>query len=49
MKKLLLVLLVTPLIAFAQINQQCPQFTANGTPEYQAQQPATLTSRASIK
>jgi endonuclease G, mitochondrial len=23
--------------AFAQINQQCPQFTFNGTPEYQAQ------------
>jgi endonuclease G len=37
MKKLLLVLLATPLLAFAQINQQCPQFTVNGTPEYQAQ------------
>jgi endonuclease G len=37
MKKLLLVLLFTPLLALAQINQQCPQFTANGTPEYQAQ------------
>jgi endonuclease G len=37
MKKLLLVLLFTPLAALAQINAQCPQFTANGTPEYQAQ------------
>jgi endonuclease G len=37
MKKLLLVLLFTPLVALAQINQHCPQFTANGTPTYQAQ------------
>jgi endonuclease G len=37
MKKLLAVLLFTPLLALAQINTQCPQFTANGTPEYQAQ------------
>lgn len=37
MKKLLLILFVTPLAVFAQINQQCPQFTANGTPQYQAQ------------
>jgi len=37
MKKLLLVLLFTPLAALAQINKQCPQFTANGTPQYQAQ------------
>ena len=37
MKKLLLVLLFTPLLAFAGINQQCPQFTINGTPQYQAQ------------
>jgi len=37
MKKLLLVLLFVPLAALAQINQQCPQFTANGTPAYQAQ------------
>jgi len=37
MKKLLLILLFTPLLAVAQINAQCPQFTANGTPEYQAQ------------
>jgi endonuclease G len=37
MKKLLLVLLFSPLIVLAQINQNCPQFTANGTPEYQAQ------------
>ena len=37
MKHLLLVLLFTPLAALAQINQFCPQFTANGTPQYQAQ------------
>jgi endonuclease G len=37
MKHLLLVLLFTPLAALAQINTQCPQFTANGTPQYQAQ------------
>ena len=37
MKKLLLVLLFTPLVTLAQINQHCPQFTANGTPTYQAQ------------
>ena len=37
MNKLLLVLLFTPLAALAQINKQCPQFTANGTPQYQAQ------------
>ena len=37
MKKLLLVLLFTPLAALAQINKQCPQFTANGTPQYAAQ------------
>jgi endonuclease G len=37
MKKLLLVLLFTPLVALAQINQQCPQFTSHGTPAYQAQ------------
>jgi endonuclease G len=36
MNKLLLVLLFTPLAALAQINQQCPQFTVNGTPQYQA-------------
>ena len=36
MKQLILVLLATPLIALAQINAQCPQFTVNGTPEYQA-------------
>ena len=34
MKKLLLVLLFAPLLAFADINQQCPQFTVNGTPQY---------------
>jgi len=37
MKKLLLALLFAPLLAVAQINTQCPQFTVNGTPEYQAQ------------
>ena len=37
MKKLLLVLLFTPFAALAQINKMCPQFTANGTPQYQAQ------------
>jgi endonuclease G len=37
MKKLLLVLAFLPLAALAQINKQCPQFTANGTPQYQAQ------------
>ena len=37
MKKLLLALLFAPLLALAQINAQCPQFTANGTPEYQVQ------------
>jgi endonuclease G len=37
MKRLLLVLLATPVLAFAQINAQCSQFTANGTPQYQAQ------------
>jgi endonuclease G len=36
MKKILLVLLFAPLVALAQINAQCPQFTVNGTPEYQA-------------
>jgi endonuclease G len=37
MKQLLVVLLFTPLAALAQINKQCPQFTVNGTPQYQAQ------------
>jgi len=37
MKQLLLVLLFAPLLSLAQINQQCPQFTVNGTPQYQAQ------------
>ena len=38
MKKILLALvLFAPLFASAQINKQCPQFTANGTPQYQAQ------------
>ena len=36
MKKLLLVLLL-PFVVFAQINQQCPQFTVNGTPQYEPQ------------
>jgi endonuclease G len=37
MKRLLAVLLFVPLAVLAQINQQCPQFTVNGTPQYQAQ------------
>lgn len=38
MKKILLALvLFAPLFASAQINKQCPQFTVNGTPQYQAQ------------
>jgi len=39
MKKILfaVLLIVTSVSAFAQINQQCPQFTVNGTPQYQAQ------------
>jgi endonuclease G len=37
MKQLLLALLFTPLAVLAQINTQCPQFTVNGTPQYQAQ------------
>jgi endonuclease G len=37
MKKLLLALLCIPLVVVAQINTQCPQFTVNGTPQYQAQ------------
>jgi len=36
MKKLLLLVILAPLSAFAQINQQCPYFTVNGTPQYQA-------------
>ena len=36
MKKLLFVLLL-PFAVFAQINQQCPQFTVNGTPQYEPQ------------
>ena len=39
MKKLLLVAVfgLLPVFAQAQINKMCPQFTANGTPQYQAQ------------
>ena len=38
MKKILLaIVLLAPLAALAQINAQCPQFTVNGTPQYQAQ------------
>ena len=37
MKKLLLLLTFLSTSVFAQINQQCPQFTVNGTPVYQAQ------------
>ena len=41
MKKIFAVLFLTLIAltgtsAFAQINQQCPQFTVNGTPQYQA-------------
>lgn len=36
MKKLLLVLLFVPFTVLAQINQNCPQFTVNGTPQYPA-------------
>jgi len=36
MNKLLFVLLL-PFAVFAQINQQCPQFTVNGTPQYEPQ------------
>jgi len=36
MKKILFVLLLAATgLATAQINQQCPQFTVNGTPQYQ--------------
>lgn len=37
MKKILVLALLFPLIAWAQINKECPQFTANGTPQYVAQ------------
>ena len=37
MKKLLLLIAFLPLSVFAQINQQCPQFTPFGTPQYAAQ------------
>ena len=39
MKKILLVAVfgLLPVFAQAQINKMCPQFTANGTPQYQAQ------------
>jgi endonuclease G len=37
MKKLLIAFLFLPLFALAQINQQCPQFTVNGIPQYAAQ------------
>ena len=39
MKKILLVAVfgLLPVFAQAQINKMCPQFTANGTPEYQPQ------------
>jgi len=38
MKKLFITLILTlaSVSGFAQINQQCPQFTVNGTPQYQA-------------
>jgi endonuclease G, mitochondrial len=37
MKKLLFALLFVPVLAFAQIAQQCPQFVPMGVPQYQAQ------------
>jgi len=37
MKKMLFLLLLVSGSAFAGINQQCPQFTVNGTPQYAAQ------------
>jgi endonuclease G len=37
MKKILISLLLVPLLAFAGIADQCPQFTATGAPQYQAQ------------
>lgn len=37
MKKLLLLLALVPALTWAGINDQCPQFTANGAPQYQAQ------------
>ena len=37
MKKLLLLLVLLSSQALADINQQCPQFTVNGTPQYQPQ------------
>ena len=37
MKRLLFILLFVPLLALAQIAQQCPQFVLHGVPQYQAQ------------
>jgi len=37
MRKIAFLLLFVPFVVLAQINQQCPQFTVNGTPQYQAQ------------
>ena len=37
MRHFVFALFLFPAAAFAQIAQQCPQFTVNGTPEYQAQ------------
>ena len=37
MKKLFSILLFLPIAAWAQINNQCPQFTSHGAPHYQAQ------------
>ena len=37
MKQLLISLLFVPVLAFAQIAQQCPQFVPMGVPQYQAQ------------
>jgi endonuclease G len=37
MKKFLLVILFAPFVVLAGINDECPQFTSTGTPQYQAQ------------
>jgi len=37
MKKIIITLLFAPLSVLAQINQQCPQFTPYGAPQYAAQ------------
>lgn len=36
MKKFLVIIALAPWLAWAGINDQCPQFTVNGAPQYQA-------------